>query len=56
MGQKLSSLPRKEFDILNLLCRNKGSAVHRDQIAVVGWPKRPDANVTAEEIDQYIRR
>ena len=48
-------LPRKEFDILELLYRNKGNAVTREQIAAAGWPERPN-DVTDEEIDQYIRR
>ena len=48
-------LPRKEFDILELLYRNKGNAVTREQIAAAGWPDRPN-DVTDEEIDQYIRR
>ena len=48
-------LPRKEFDILELLYRNKGNAVSREQIAAAGWPQRPN-DVTDEEIDQYIRR
>ena len=49
-------LPRKEFDVLNVLFSNKGNAVSREEIATHGWPERPDGDVTDEEIDQYIRR
>ncbi len=55
-GQKLTPpLPRKEFDILELLYRNKGNAVRRGEIAAAGWPERL-GDVTDEEIDQYILR
>lgn len=54
-AQLTPPLPRKEFDILELLYRNKGNAVSREQIAAAGWPQRPN-DVTDEEIDQYIRR
>ena len=50
-------LPRKQFDILEILYRNKGKAVSREDIARAGWPERadqPDAPVSNEEIDQYI--
>ncbi|PKB66489.1 MAG: hypothetical protein BZY81_07040 [SAR202 cluster bacterium Io17-Chloro-G4] len=56
-GEKLEpSLSRKEFDILELLQRNRGNAVSRDEIASIGWPERLDGVVSPEEIDQYIRR
>ena len=50
------TLPRKEFDILEVLYRNRGRAVSRSEIASAGWPERADGDVTDEEIDQYIRR
>ena len=50
------TLPRKEFDILEVLYRNRGRAMTRDEIANVGWPERVDRGVADEEIDQYIRR
>ena len=50
------TLPRKEFDILEVLYRNKGRAISRGEIASAGWPERADGDVTDEEIDQYIRR
>ena len=54
-GQKLPSLPRKEFDIIECLFQNRGQAVSRDEIAAAGWPERPD-DVPNADIDQYIRR
>ena len=57
MGQRLSPpLSKKEFDVLELLYRERGNAVSRDAIAKAGWPERPAGDVTPEEIDQYIRR
>jgi hypothetical protein len=53
--EKLPSLPRKEFDILECLFQNRGQAVSRDEIAAAGWPERPD-DVPNSDIDQYIRR
>ena len=50
------TLPRKEFDILEVLYRNKGRALTRKEIAVAGWPERADGDVNDEEIDQYVRR
>ena len=50
------AIPRKEFDILEVLYRNRGVALTRAQIADAGWPERGDRGVTDEEIDQYIRR
>ena len=56
-GEKLApSLSKKEFDVLELLYLGRGNAVSRDEIAKAGWPERPEADVTPEEIDQYIRR
>ena len=54
-GTRLT-LPTKEFDILALLYSNRSNAVRRDEIGAVGWPERPDGDVTDEEIDQYISR
>ena len=57
-GQVLDPpLSRKQFDILEILHRNKGNAVSREDIARAGWPERvdePEAPVSNEEIDQYI--
>ena len=56
-GEKLAPpLSKKEFDVLELLYLERGNAVSRDQIARKGWPERPEADVTPEEIDQYISR
>ena len=49
-------LPRKEFDILAVLYRNKGKALTRDEIADAGWPERADGDVSDDEIDQYVSR
>ena len=49
-------LPRKEFDILELLYRNKGRAITRNDIAEAGWPVRVRGDVSDDEIDQYVRR
>jgi hypothetical protein len=48
-------LSRKEFDILDLLCRRKGDACSSDEIAAVGWPER-ESDVADQDIAQYIRR
>ena len=56
-GEKLAPpLSKKEFDVLELLYLERGNAVSRDEIAKAGWPERSEADVTPEEIDQYIRR
>jgi len=56
-GEKLAPpLSKKEFDVLELLYLRRGNAVSRDEIAKAGWPERSEADVTPEEIDQYIRR
>ena len=56
-GEKLAPpLSKKEFDVLELLYLGRGNAVSRDEIAKAGWPERSEADVTPEEIDQYIRR
>ena len=56
-GEKLTPpLSKKEFDVLELLYLGRGNAVSRDEIAKAGWPERSEADVTPEEIDQYIRR
>jgi len=54
-GQEITGLTKKEFDILECLFTNKGTAVSRDTVAHSGWPERPD-DVSESEIDQYIRR
>ena len=54
-GVELAVLPRKEFDILECLFQNKGTAVSRDTIAAAGWPERSD-EIPNQDIDQYIRR
>ena len=56
-GEKLTPpLSKKEFDVLELLYLGRGNAVSRDEIAKAGWPERSEADVTPEEIDQYISR
>ncbi len=50
------TIPRKEFDILEILYRNRGRALSREEIADTGWPERTNGDVYDEEIDQYIRR
>ena len=56
-GEKLTPpLSKKEFDVLELLYRERGNAVSREDIARAGWPERPEGDVTPEEIDQYISR
>ena len=50
------TIPRKEFDILEVLYRNKGRALSREEITDAGWPERTNGDVYDEEIDQYIRR
>ena len=56
-GEKLApALSKKEFDVLELLYLGRGNAVSRDEIAKAGWPERSEADVTPEEIDQYISR
>ena len=49
-------LSMKEFDILEILYRNKGNAVSREGIGEAGWPERGDDGASPEEIDQYIFR
>ena len=55
-GELQPPLSRKEFDILKLLYERDGQACSRDEIASIGWPERPEAQVEDQEIDQYIRR
>ena len=50
------TIPRKEFDIPEVLFKNKGRAVSREEIADPGWPERANGDVNDENIDQYIRR
>ena len=54
--QAKPALSRKEFDILEALYRNHGTALSRDDIAGVGWPERVFGDVNDEEIHQYISR
>lgn len=49
-------LSRKEFDVLELLYRNKGRAVDRDEIAKSGWPERSGGDIGNQEIEQCISR
>ena len=56
-GEKLSPpLSAKEFDVLELLYMQRGTAVSRDDVARVGWPEREDGDVGNQEIEQCIRR
>ena len=50
-------LPKKEFDILELLYRNRGKAVSRDEIADAGWPElagKSGPAIPNASIDQNI--
>ena len=56
-GEKVDPpFSRKEFDILNLLCRRRGEACSKDDIAAAGWPEREEGDVGDQDIEQYIRR
>ena len=56
-GEKLSPpLSAKEFDVLELLYMQRGTAVSRDDVARAGWPEREDGDVGNQEIEQCIRR
>ena len=56
-GEKLSPpLSAKEFDVLELLYIQRGTAVSRDDVARAGWPEREDGDVGNQEIEQCIRR
>ncbi len=56
-GRRLDPpLSRKEFDILSLMFSNRGQACSKDDIAIHGWPERPDGDVPDQDIEQYIRR
>ena len=56
-GEKLSpALSAKEFDVLELLYMQRGTAVSRDDVARAGWPEREDGDVGNQEIEQCIRR
>ncbi len=56
-GEKLSPpLSAKEFDVLELLYMQRGTAVSRDDVASAGWPEREDGDVGNQEIEQCIRR
>ena len=46
----------KEFDILEILYRNKGNAVSREEIGQAGWPERGDDGASPQDIDTYIHR
>ena len=56
-GEKLSPpLSAKEFNVLELLYMQRGTAVSRDDVASAGWPEREDGDVGNKEIEQCIRR
>jgi len=56
-GEKLSPpLSAKEFDVLELLYTQRGTAVNRDDVASAGWPEREHGDVGNQEIEQCIRR
>ena len=56
-GEKLSPpLSAKEFDVLELLYMQRGTAVSRDDVARAGWPEREAGDVGNQEIEQCIRR
>ncbi|NQW18491.1 MAG: FHA domain-containing protein [Chloroflexi bacterium] len=49
-------LSRKEFDIIAFLYKRVGQACSKDEIAEAGWPERPDAEVSDQEITQCVHR
>ena len=49
-------LTRKEFDLLALLCRRRGEAVSKDEIAAGVWTERREGDVADYEIEQCVRR
>ncbi len=49
-------LSRKEFDVLSLLYDRRGEACSKDEIAIRGWPERPEGEVSDQEIGQCIHR
>lgn len=56
-GKRLAPpLPRKEFDLLQLLNSKRGEAVSRDDIAAHVWAERPDGDVGNHEIEQCVHR
>ena len=56
-GQRLDpALPRKEFDLLQLLNSRRGEAVSRDEIARHVWAERSDGDVGNHEIEQCVHR
>ena len=56
-GERLDPpLPRKEFDLLQLLNSRRGEAVSRDDIAGHVWAERPDGDVGNHEIEQCVHR
>jgi len=56
-GKRLDPpLPRKEFDLLQLLNAKRGEAVSRDEIAGHVWAERPDSDVGNHEIEQCVHR
>ena len=56
-GDRLEpALPRKEFDLLQLLNSKRGEAVSRDEIASYVWAERPDGDVGNHEIEQCVHR
>ena len=56
-GEKLCpALSAKEFDVLELLYMQRGTAVSRDDVARAGWPEREGGGVGNQEIEQCIRR
>jgi hypothetical protein len=49
-------LPKREFDLLAFLCRNRGKACSKDDISFKVWPDRSPGDVSDDEIMQCIRR
>lgn len=49
-------LSKKSFEILALLCQRRGQVCSKREIAVAGWPERPNGMVTDSEISQAVHR
>ena len=54
-GKLLPVLPKREFDIFELLYQNEGKVCKKDDIAKKGWPDREEGDVSDGEIHQYIK-
>ena len=58
---QIVNLSPKEYNVLEYLCRHRGQACSKDEIAVVGWPEYnggigSEAPVGDQDLEQLIRR